>query len=188
MMSDPARAAAIAVSAAVLSVAACSCGSSPRAAVNSAASQRQMSGATFSGVIYVSTQSTQVTKAFVDHVANVASCAAAARQGDFGTMFKVPSPSLPDPQADIEVSSFHGPGTYPPAALAKDAADTISMTGKSGTDQYVITSSRTSHSRGKEILFLSGDGSGQLVYSDAHLNGQASDPVAAGLIQWSCKS
>jgi hypothetical protein len=147
-----------------------------------------MLGATFTGTMYLTTGTTEFTKAFVDHVADVASCAAAAAKGDFGGTFKVPSPSLPEPEADIQVKGFHGPGTYKPAVLAKDTADTILMTGKSGTSHYVISSSRAGRSHGKEVMFLSKDGSGQLVYSDAHLNGRVSNPGVAGLIQWSCKS
>jgi hypothetical protein len=185
-MSNLTRGAGLAASALVLSLAACSSGGSAPPAASSPSGK--MLGATFSGTIYVSTETTQVTKAFVYHVANVANCAAAAAKGDVGSAFKVPSPSLPEPEANVEVTGFHGPGTYPPAVLAKDAADTILLPGKSGTSQYVLTSSLASHSRGKEVLFLAKNGSGQLVYSDAHLNGNASNPAIAGLIQWSCKS
>jgi hypothetical protein len=179
------RGAALAASALVLSLAACSSSASPHVA---SSPPRPMLGATFSGTIYVSTESTEVTKAFVDHVANVANCAAAAAKGDFGSAFKVPSPSLPEPEANVEVTGFHGPGTYPPAVLAKDSSDTILLPGKAGTSQYVLTSSQANHSQGKEVLFLAKNGSGQLVYSDAHLDGNASSPAVAGLIQWSCKS
>jgi hypothetical protein len=41
---------------------------------------------------------------------------------------------------------------------------------------------------GKEVLFLNSNGSGQLVYSEAHLDGKASSPAVAGLISWSCTS
>lgn len=188
-MSNPTRGAALAVTALALSLAACGSGSPPHQA--RAASSGRMLGATFSGTIYVSSQSSRVTKAFTEHVANVANCAAAAAKGDVGSAFRIPSPSLPDPQANIEVTGFHGPGTYPPAALAKDDADMILLPGKSGTSKYVITPALARHTRrtrGKEVLFLSKDGSGQLDYSQAHLNGQASKPAVAGLIQWSCKS
>jgi hypothetical protein len=189
-MSIPSRGAAVAVSALVLSLAACSSGSSPHAtATGISAGPQVMLGATFSGTIYVSTAlGGQVTKPFVQHVPNVANCAAAAAKGDFGSTFRVPTASLPDPQANILIADFHGPGTYPPADLAKDTGDAIMMPGKGGTSRYYISSRAAGRPHGKEVLFLSKDGSGQLVYSDAHLNGQASSPAAAGLIQWSCKS
>jgi len=41
---------------------------------------------------------------------------------------------------------------------------------------------------GKEVLFLRKDGSGQLDYTGAHLNGRAADPAVSGLILWSCTS
>jgi hypothetical protein len=188
-MSIPSRGAAVAASALVLSLAACSSGSAPHVtAAGPSAGPQAMLGATFSGTIYVSMETTQVTKPFVQHIANVANCAAAAAKGDFGSGFRVPTASLPDPQANILVANFHGPGTYPPADLAKDPGDAIVMSGKGGTSRYDITSPAAGHIPGKEVLFLSKDGSGQLVYSGAHLNGQAANPAVAGLIQWSCKS
>jgi hypothetical protein len=41
---------------------------------------------------------------------------------------------------------------------------------------------------GKEALLLYGNGSGQLVYSQAHLDGKVGGPTVAGLITWSCTS
>ncbi len=72
--------------------------------------------------------------------------------------------------------------------LRRDRADSIVLTGKAGTSQYVITSRAASSAAGKEVLFLSKDGSGQLDYTGAHLNGRAADPAVSGLILWSCAS
>jgi len=146
-----------------------------------------MLGATFSGTIYVSAATSHTTKAFTEKVPDVENCAAAARDGWDGT-FKVPSPTAPGIQADIQIAGFHGPGTYTPAMLSRDRADSILLTGKAGTSQYDITTPSAHRTPGKEVLFLRKDGSGELVYSGAHLDGQAAEPTVAGLIQWSCKS
>jgi hypothetical protein len=179
-------AAALAVSALALSLAAC--GGSGNAASASATQAGPMLGATFRGTIYVATQTSHVIKAFTDRVADVASCAAFAKTGDADRIFKVPSPQAPEPQVDIEVADFHGPGTYTPAMLRRDRQDSILLTGKSGTSQYVITSPLANRTPGKEVLFLQKNGSGELVYSNAHLNGQAGNPEVAGVIEWSCSS
>ncbi len=180
-------ASAVAMPALALTVMACG-GSSAPAATRSATPDRPMAGATFAGTIYVRTATSHVTRAFTERVAGVASCAAAARSGDANGTFRVPSPSPPDPEANIEVAGFHGPGTYTPTMLRRDRADSILLTGKAGTSQYVITSTAASSTAGKEVLFLRKDGSGQFDYTGAHLNGRAADPAVAGLILWSCTS
>jgi hypothetical protein len=187
------RAGAIALSALALSLAACSSSGSPAAVGTSASSSASgvlsgpMLGATFTGTLYVSTPTSHLTKAFTDRVANVQNCQVAAQDGWDGT-FKVPSPEAPDPQAVIEVAGFHGPGTYTPTMLRRDRADMILMPGKAGTSQYDITTVLAKRTPGKEVLFLQKNGSGELVYSGAHLNGQPGGTTVAGLIQWNCKS
>ncbi len=176
----------VALSALALTLAACSGSSAPRAARSTTADGRML-GATFTGTIYVSTPTSHVTKAFTERVANVASCEAAARTGDANGTFRIPSPAPPGPAADIEVTGFHGPGTYTPTMLRHDRADSILLTGRSGTSHYVITAPGAG-TPGKEVLFLQEDGSGQLDYTGAHLDGQAADPEVAGLIEWSCTS
>jgi hypothetical protein len=176
------------VAAAAVALAACAGSGTPSAATLGAASARPPTGAIFRGTIYVRTATSHVTTAFTERVAYVASCAAAARSGDGHGTFRVPSPGAPDPQARIEVAGFHGPGTYTPRMLRRDRADTILLTGKAGTSHYVITSPSASGVRGKEMLFLQKDGSGQLDYSGAPLDGRAGDPTVAGLIQWNCTS
>jgi hypothetical protein len=179
-------ASAVAAAALALPVAACG-GPSAHRATSSATPHGSMLGATFTGTIYVSTATSHVTKAFTQRVAGVASCAAAAMNGDANGTFRVPSPAAPGPEASIEVARFHGPGTYTPAMLRRDRADSIVLTGKAGTSQYVITSAAASNA-GKEMLFLRKDGSGQLDYTGAHLNGRAAGPAVAGMILWSCTS
>ena len=190
------RAGAMALSALALSLAACSSaggggtagsGATPAASTSSAMPSGPMLGATFTGTIYISTPTSHLTKAFTDRVKNVQNCAVAAQQGWDGT-FRVPSPQPPDPEAIIEVADFHGPGTYTPTMLRRDRADMILLPGKTGTSQYDITTALTKRTPGKEVLFLEKTGAGQLVYSGAHLNGQAGGATVAGLIQWSCKS
>jgi hypothetical protein len=178
---------ALAVPALALALAACggSGTKSPDAASSSPAGP--MLGATFKGTIYVSTPTSHLTRAFTDRVTDVRNCADAAKIGWDGT-FHVPSPQAPLPQAEIEISGFHGPGTYTPTMLQHDKADMILLTSKSGTSQYDITTAVARRTPGKEVLFLSKDGSGQLVYSGAHLNGDAGSPEVAGLIQWNCTS
>ncbi len=143
-------------------------------------------GAVFSGLIYVNNGITNQTKTFVYRDAAAQNCAAAV-QGRHGT-FKIPTGAAPAPQAAIEVTGFHGPGTYTPTMLSHDKQDSILLTGKSGVSQYVITSPVADRTAGKEVLFLKADGSGVLVYSGAHLNGQVGNPAVAGEVRWSCKS
>jgi hypothetical protein len=178
---------ALAVPALALALTACagSGAKSPDAASSSPAGP--MLGATFKGTIYVSTPTSHLTRAFTDRVTDVRNCADAAKTGWDGT-FRVPSPQAPLPQAEIEISGFHGPGTYTPTMLQHDKADMILLTSKSGTSEYDITTAVARRTPGKEVLFLSKNGSGQLVYSGAHLNGDAGGPEVAGLIQWNCTS
>ncbi len=86
------------------------------------------------------------------------------------------------------MAGFHGPGTYTPTMLSHDRQDSILLTGKSGISQYLLTSPVAGRTPGKEVLFLHNDGSGQLVYSGAHLDGQVGNPAVAGEVQWTCKS
>jgi hypothetical protein len=185
------RVGAAAASALAIGVAACSSSPSQPGSGSGAAT----AGVTFRGTIYVSSQTLlgpkawHLTKSFVDRVAGIRNCQAAAKTGDVpsGT-FRVPSAQAPEPQDDIEVAGFHGPGTYTPTMLKHDKSDIILLPTKSGTQEYYITSPTHGRAAGKEVLFLSRDGSGQLVYSGAHLNGKAKGPAVAGLINWSCTS
>ncbi len=70
------------------------------------------------------------------------------------------------------------------------SSDTILLGQNAGMQggTYIITTSAHAAAQGKEVLFLNKDGSGQLVYSQAHLDGNASSPAVAGLISWSCTS
>jgi hypothetical protein len=178
-----------------LALAACNSQGGPQhSPAGSASALGTAASATYHGMIYVSSQvsngpqSWHITREFTDQVADVRNCAAAAEAGDGSGTFQVPSPSAPDPQDNIEVQGFHGPGTYPPAVMEHDKSDSIVLTGKSGLRKYDITASRPGRAAGKEVLFLNSDGSGQLVYSQAHLDGKSGEPAVAGLISWSCTS
>jgi hypothetical protein len=190
----------LAISAVALAAAACSSsGGAPTAgSVSTGAGSGPVLGATFHGTIYVSGQvhnkptTWHETKTFTYRDASVRNCAAAAKSGDTTDdgVFEVPTPQAPLPQDNIEITGFHGPGTYPPNVLKRDKGDTIFLTQASGTKpgKYVITTSAHGVTAGKEVLFLNSNGSGQLVYSEAHLDGKASSPAVAGLISWSCTS
>jgi hypothetical protein len=189
------RRGAIAASGLALAITACSSSGGPHAATTPApATTGPVNGATYRGTIYVSSQvngspqSWHVTKSFTERRPDVRNCAAAARTGTGTGVFQVPSPKAPLPQDNIEVRGFHGPGSYSPAAMQHDKSDFIMMPGKSGMQQYDITASAPGSEPGKEALFLYGNGSGQLVYSQAHLDGKASGPTVAGLITWNCTS
>lgn len=152
-------------------------------------------GATFHGTVYVSSQangqpsSWHIIKTFVDRVADVANCATVARKGDLPDGdFQVPSAQAPDPTDSIIVTGFRGPGTYPPATMKRDKSDTIFVTGKTGEQEYDITTSAKGATPGKEVLFLDANGAGEIVYSEAHLDGSPKKPAVAGLISWSCTS
>jgi hypothetical protein len=153
-------------------------------------------GATFHGTIYVSGQvhnkptTWHLTKTFTERVPTVQNCTEAAKSGMAAGIFRVPSPTPPLPEANIEITGFRGPGTYPPPALKHDKADTIVL-GQNGGMQsgtYIINKAAHGVAQGKEVLFLNKDGSGELVYSQAHLDGRAASPALAGLISWSCTS
>ena len=153
-------------------------------------------GATFHGTIYVSGQvhnkptTWHLTKTFTERVPTVQNCTEVAKSGMSAGIFRVPSPTAPLPEANIEIAGFRGPGTYPPPALKHDKADTIRL-GQNGGMQsgtYIINKPAHGVAQGKEVLFLNKDGSGELVYSQAHLNGKAASPAVAGLISWSCTS
>jgi hypothetical protein len=179
---------ALVMSALALTVAACTGSGTPKAATSRTTPARPVPGATFRGTIYVSTATSHFIRTFTERVANVANCAAAARTGEPRGTFRVPSPTSADLEVNIQVAAFHGPGTYTPRMLKHDLGDSILLTGKAGTGQYVLTSATASATHGKEALFLQKDGSGQLVYSGAHLDGRARKPALAGLIEWSCTS
>jgi hypothetical protein len=190
---------AVAISAVALAMAACGgssgnhAGSGSLPASEGSEQGAVYKGATYKGTIYVSSQifdtphSWHITKTFTEQVKNVADCAAAAK-GDASGVFSVPSPTAPLPEDRIQVKGFHGPGTYPPSALKHDKLDAILVPGKSGLKRYDITVSGHRLKPGKEALFLNPNGSGQLVYSEAHLNGKAASPAVAGLISWTCSS
>lgn len=185
------------VGSAVLALAITACSSSGgqhAAATPPSAATGPVNGATYTGTIYVSSQvngspqSWHVTKTFTERLPDVRNCAAAARTGTGTGVFQVPSPKAPLPQDNIEVRGFHGPGAYPPDVMQHDKSDFIVMPGKSGMQQYDITATAQGDEPGKEALFLYGNGSGQLVYSQAHLDGKVGGPTVAGLITWSCTS
>jgi hypothetical protein len=188
----------LAIAALVLGVAACgSGGNTPSGrATGPAVTAGPMDGATLHGTIYISGQvnnkptTWHETKSFTDTIAGVRNCAAFAKSGVSDGIFRVPSPDAPLPQADIEVAGFRGPGTYPPQVMKRDKSDSILVEQGSGTQggRYVITTSTHGVTPGKEVMFLNANGSGQLVYSEAHLDGKASKPAVAGLISWSCTS
>jgi hypothetical protein len=189
--------AGLAISALALGIAACSsAGSPPAGGVTDGTGSGPMDGATIHGTIYISGQvdnkptTWHETKAFNETVRTVRNCAALAKSGMTDGIFQVPSPQAPLPQADIEVTGFRGPGTYPPKVMKRDKSDSIMVDQDSGTQsgRYVITASAHGVTPGKEVLFLNANGSGQLVYSEAHLNGKAAEPAVAGLIAWSCTS
>ena len=192
-----ARRGGLAVPLLALALAACgSSGGSPAMSESSGSVSGPGDGAMFHGTIYVSGQvhnkptTWHVTKTFTERVPGVQNCAAAARSGMATGIFRVPSPTAPLPEANIEVTGFRGPGTYPPQVMKHDKSDTILLGQNAGMQSgtYIITTSAHGAAQGKEVLFLNKDGSGQLVYSQAHLDGKASSPAVAGLISWSCTS
>lgn len=194
-----ARAARRGMAVPLLALALAACGSSggPPSMTESSGSVTGLGdGAMFHGTIYVSGQvhnkptTWHVTKTFSERVPDVPNCAAAAKSGMATGIFRVPSPAAPLPEANIEVTGFRGPGTYPPQVMKHDKSDTILLGQNAGMQSgtYIITTSAHGAAQGKEVLFLNKDGSGQLVYSQAHLDGKASSPAVAGLISWSCTS
>lgn len=187
----------LATSVLALALAACgSAGGHPVATPSSTSRLGSPAGVTFHGTIYVSglvhnkPTAWHVTKTFTDRVLTVRTCAEAATSGMAAGTFRVPSPQAPLPEANIEVTSFRGPGMYPPQVMKHDKSDSISLGHAAGIQRgtYQITTSAPGAAPGKEVLFLNKDGSGQLVYSEAHLNGKAGGPAVAGLISWSCSS
>ena len=74
--------------------------------------------------------------------------------------------------------------------MKHDKSDSIFLGKNAGMQggTYLITTSARGAAQGKEVLFLNKDASGQLVYSQAHLDGKAGSPAVAGLISWSCSS
>jgi hypothetical protein len=190
----PAGTAGVALCALAL-VTACSSGggSHPTGSGSGTASASGALGAVYKGTIYVSSQiatgrsAWHIAKNFTEKLANVRDCADAAK-ADGADVFQVPSGKSPSPEDDILVQGFHGPGTYTPAVMKHDKLDTIMIPGKTGLKQYDIATSTHGLTAGKEVLFLNKDGSGQLAYSEAHLDGKAGEPAVAGLITWTCSS
>jgi hypothetical protein len=186
--------AGVAISALALAVTACSSGGANHHTGSGTGSAKagDAHGPTYKGEIYVSSQDDSgptawhVTKAFTERLTGASTCADAAKGGS--GVFQVPSGKAPSPEDDIQVDGFHGPGTYPPNVLKRDKLDTILVPAKTGLDQYDITTSAHGLKPGKEVLFLNSNGSGELVYSEAHLDGKASSPAVAGLISWTCSS
>ncbi len=74
--------------------------------------------------------------------------------------------------------------------MQADTSDSISLKSGGQSNQYVLTSHPAKavpgQTRGKEVLFLHKDGSGELAFSEAHRLGQKSSPAIAGLISWTC--
>ena len=184
---------ALAFAAAALS----GCGSAaPTTSASPPPSTGPGAGATFHGTMYVSSQvhnkptTWHMTKTFTERVPTVQNCTEAAKSGMATGVFQVPSPAAPLPEANIAIHGFRGPGTYPPQALKHDKSDTISLGQTAGVQSgtYIINKAAHGVTPGKEVLFLNKDGSGELVYSQAHLNGKAASPALAGLISWSCTS
>jgi hypothetical protein len=163
---------------------------SPTANVN----YGRFAGVIFHGSIYVSSQdpngpkSWRLTKTFLDRVHGIRSCKDAAKTGDaaMAGVFEVPTGQAPVPEDAIDIAGFRGPGTYPPGLLQHDKSDSILISGKTGKQQYVISSDIHGLTPGREVLFMNANGSGQLAYSEAHLDGRASGPAVAGLITWTC--
>lgn len=191
----PPLALSLAVPLLALGLAACaSSGGQPAATSSSHTVTGPADGATFHGTIYVSGQVNNkptpwhLTKTFTERIPTARNCAAVAASGMATGVFRVPSPAAPLPQANIEVTGFRGPGTYPPQVMKHDKSDSIFLGQSAGMQSgtYVITTDSRGAAAGKEVLFLNKDGSGQLVYSEAHLNGKAGSPAVAGLISWSC--
>jgi hypothetical protein len=190
----PAWRAGIAVSALALAVTACgsSGGNHPTGSGSGSAAAGDAHGPVYKGEIYVSSQNDRgpaawhVIKTFTERLTGASTCADAAKGGS--GVFQVPSGKAPEPEDDILVDGFHGPGTYSPDALKRDKLDTILVPGKTGLDRYDITTSAHGLKPGREVLFLNRNGSGELVYSEAHLDGKPSSPAVAGLISWTCTS
>lgn len=145
------------------------------------------STATFHGIIYVD-GAVRIKQAYIDQV-RAATCATAAQKGNVpGGGFQVPSPTAsPDPQVDVLLAHFTGPGIYKPDVLRQDKGNVIVLTEKSGIAKYVLTPV-SSTGKNQEGLMVNKDGSGEFVFADAHLNGSASSPAISGLVSWTCSS
>jgi hypothetical protein len=187
----------IGLSALALALAACSSAGTHPAAAGTSAPTGLIKGATYTGTVYIGTQisfqptSWHLSKTFATRVPTSRNCAATAKTGTGSGVFQVPSPQPPLPQFSVLVAGFHGPGTYTPTMMKKDKADTILVSGrsgKSGIQRYIITSTAPGITSGKEVLFVNKNGSGELVYSGAHLDGKKTGPAVRGLITWTCKS
>jgi hypothetical protein len=88
----------------------------------------------------------------------------------------------------IVVAGFHGATTYTPTDMKKDDADSIKLKSGSHAGTYLLTmpSMKAGQAVGKEVLFLTKTGSGQLAFSEAHKGGLKSAPQIAGVITWTC--
>jgi hypothetical protein len=194
--------AGLAVTAAALALAACgsSGGNRPTGSGTGQGNAGQTPGSaayagtiTYTGTIYVNSMietgrsAFHIGKSFTEQLKDVRSCAEAAKANG-ADIFQVPSGKAPVPEDDVLIRGFHGPGTYNPAQLSKDKSDAILVPGKSGMARYDISATGHGLKAGKELLFLDRNGDGQLAYSEAHLDGKASSPAVAGLINWTCSS
>ena len=74
--------------------------------------------------------------------------------------------------------------------MKADKSDSIWLSVNGVTDDYEINTNPTPTGQvsGKEVLFLYKNGSGYMVFSEAHKLGKASSPKIAGLINWTCSS
>jgi hypothetical protein len=182
-------AAAAALGLAVL-LGACSSSPTARPGSSSPSSSAPQGSATFHAKLQV-TGSVLLTKTYTDKVSHN-SCSYAAAHGDApGGRFEVPTPGAGvTPRIHIQLASFHGAGTYPPSKMKADKSDSIWLSVKGVTNDYEINTNPTPTGQvsGKEVLFLYKNGSGYLVFSEAHQLGKASSPKIAGLINWTCTS
>jgi hypothetical protein len=138
------------------------------------------------------TGAVRYSKAFTQPVPGGLSCADVLARGDLpGGRFKLPTPAAgKDLKIDIQIDGYHGVATYPPADLQKDNSDSIQLTIKGVTTNYVLTSHPAKpaarQAPGKEVLFVYKDGTGELAFSEAHKLGRSSGPAIAGIINWQC--
>lgn len=190
----------------ILALALGACSSSDSSAAGSGTSATPSSGSTgqtqptvlpngahvtFHGKVQV-TGALRFAATFIDKDTAVASCADASAKGDAadGT-FTVPSPAAgQNPQIDVTLAHFHGVGTYTPSQMQVDKSDSIWLKSGGQKNEYVLTAHPATpipgQTMGKEVLFVTKDGAGELAFSEAHKLGQKSGPAIAGLISWTC--
>jgi hypothetical protein len=138
------------------------------------------------------TGAVRYSKAFTQPVPGGLSCADVTAHGDLpGGRFQLPTPPAgKDLKIDIQIAGYHGVATYPPADLQKDNSDSIQLTIKGVTTNYVLTSHPAKpaarQTPGKEVLFVYKGNAGELAFSGAHKLGLSSGPAIAGVINWQC--